>query len=56
MADKDTNMNFRIEKAKRKKFSAKCKKDGVEPSNIMRRLMDDYTTGAITYGPSQQET
>ena len=55
MADKDININFRAEQKQKDKFYRKCKKDGVDPAAIMRRLIGDYATGDITYGPQQKE-
>ena len=43
------NMNIRTKKQLRDQFARACKRNGMNQSDILRRLMADYAAGNITY-------
>ena len=52
---KNVNINFRVSADEKREFYIACATNGVEPSNVLRRMMRDYSAGRIEYPVKQQQ-
>lgn len=54
MPELDAKVNIRCTAAEREKFQRQCRRNGLTPSAVMRRLLLDFTRGKITYTTTQE--
>lgn len=47
--DNECTITLRTSERRRKKFKAACNKSGMRPSVVLRRMIDDYNAGNISY-------
>jgi hypothetical protein len=48
--EKDINhLHLRVPRVEKRKFQRACKRAGFTQSDVLRRLMTDFTEGNITY-------
>ena len=50
----NVNLNIRIDEQERTEFYDACYRNDEVPAEILRKLMRDYSTGAITYPVNQR--